>query len=405
MNEIKNGYIYNEERLYSYNRYYEKHGNSDKVIDEQIIPFDLPKGWCFCKIKYLATLFNGDSINADVKKQKYTNLKEGYNYIGTKDIGYDNLINYENGVKIPYTENFKICPNGKVLLCIEGRNAGNKIAISTENVCFGNKLVCFNTFYFNDLYLFIYLQSSTFKEIFKSKETGLIGGVSVPKIGDTFLPIPPINEQNEITKLVNVFLLKLRNLNIDIQELENLKDKIKVKIIKLGLVGKLLKGDDNSYYTKTTLNTCGKLISGRDLSLNLINNENRGIPYITGASQIEDGNIVLNRWTESPCVISELNDVLITVKGTIGKTAINNYGNMHIARQIMAFRTNEHYIPKFIELCFKESSKELNYKNNSLIPGASRNYILNIKLNAFPISYQTKLISKINQIDTILATM
>ena len=80
------------------------------------------------------------------------------------------------------------------------------------------------------------------------------------------------------------------------------------------------------------------LISGRDLETSEYNSLNKGLPYITGASNIVDGQILINRWVENPKVISELDDLLISCKGTIGKTAINDIGDCHIARQIMSIR-------------------------------------------------------------------
>ncbi len=231
------------------NCYYEKNTRDVKQF-KGVLPYELPNGWCFIKIKNIASLYTGDSINQDVKKAKYTNIEKGFNYIGTKDIGYDNQINYENGVKIPFNEPFKVCPKGKILLCIEGGNAGNKIAISEENVCFGNKLLCFNTFLFEDTFLFIYLQSTIFRNVFKSKETGLIGGVSIPKIGDCYIPIPSRNEQLKIVKIVKDFLNKINSINRLFVDIENLKLKIKSRIISLGVQGKLLNTDDNYYYQK-----------------------------------------------------------------------------------------------------------------------------------------------------------
>ena len=229
------------------NCYYEKNTRDVKQF-KGVLPYELPNGWCFIKIKNIASLYTGDSINQDVKKAKYTNIEKGFNYIGTKDIGYDNQINYENGVKIPFNDPFKVCPKGKILLCIEGGNAGNKIAISEENVCFGNKLLCFNTFLFEDTFLFIYLQSTIFRNVFKSKETGLIGGVSIPKIGDCYIPIPSRNEQLKIVKIVKDFLNKINSINRLFVDIENLKLKIKSRIISLGVQGKLLNTDDNYYY-------------------------------------------------------------------------------------------------------------------------------------------------------------
>jgi type I restriction enzyme, S subunit len=82
-----------------------------------------------------------------------------------------------------------------------------------------------------------------------------------------------------------------------------------------------------------------QLLSGRDLGPTQYNETRIGIPYITGASNIENGAIAVNRWTPDPVVISTAGDLLITCKGTIGKTAFNNIGDVHIARQIMAIRS------------------------------------------------------------------
>ena len=294
----------------------------------------MPNGWCFIKIKNIASLYTGDSINQDVKKSKYTNIEEGFNYIGTKDIGYDNQINYENGVKIPFNEPFKICPKGKVLLCIEGGNAGNKIAISEENVCFGNKLLCFNTFLFEDTFLFIYLQSTIFRNVFKSKETGLIGGVSIPKIGDCYIPIPSRNEQLKIVKIVKDFLNKINSINRLFVDIENLKLKIKSRIISLGVQGKLLNTDDNYYYEKNSkLNDLSTLINkGATPTTYGFKYKKYGINFIKveclDSFKIrkefitcfidEKTNNFLNR------SILETNDILCSIAGTLGKLALVN---------------------------------------------------------------------------------
>ena len=63
----------------------------------------------------IATIYNGNSINQKVKQEKYTGHKNGFNYIGTKDIDFDGTVNYENGVKIPFEDNkFKTAPAGSV---------------------------------------------------------------------------------------------------------------------------------------------------------------------------------------------------------------------------------------------------------------------------------------------------
>ena len=71
-------------------------------------------------------------------------MKDGYDYIGTKDVGFDQKIDYNNGVRIPFDEpKFKYAEAGTPLLCIEGGSAGRKIGLLDRKVCFGNKLCAF----------------------------------------------------------------------------------------------------------------------------------------------------------------------------------------------------------------------------------------------------------------------
>ena len=121
-------------------------------------------------------------------------------YIGTKDVGFNSSIDYNNGVSIPprYLPDFKKAPAGSVLFCIEGGSAGRKIAILEKDVCFGNKLCCFSAYAKLSHYLFYYLQSPSFIEIFQKNKTGIIGGVSVNTLKDLLIAIPPIEEQVRI---------------------------------------------------------------------------------------------------------------------------------------------------------------------------------------------------------------
>ena len=135
-------------------------------------------------------------------------LKEGLNYIGTKDVGFDHKVDYKNGVKIPLDEpNFKTAYKNATLLCIEGGSAGKKISMITENVCFGNKLCSFNpTKNINSKYQYYLLQSPIFKKQFSSNISGMIGGVSVNKLKELLVPLPSIEEQQRIVDKLDKLL-------------------------------------------------------------------------------------------------------------------------------------------------------------------------------------------------------
>ena len=46
------------------------------------------------------------------------------------------------------------------------------------------------------------------------------------------------------------------------------------------------------------ISTIIELQSGQDLTPNKYNNYGEGLPYITGASNIENENVIINRWTK-----------------------------------------------------------------------------------------------------------
>jgi type I restriction enzyme S subunit len=170
--------------------------------------FIFPENWKCVKLADATALYTGNSISENIKKSKYMNLKKGYNYIGTKDVGFDHIINYENGVKIPFDEpKFKYADKDATLLCIEGGSAGKKIAILDEKVCFGNKLCAFHPIGIDKKYLYYFLQSPVFLSIFMDKMSGMIGGVSINKIKQVIIPLPPIEEQKRIVEKLEKLLI------------------------------------------------------------------------------------------------------------------------------------------------------------------------------------------------------
>ena len=124
-----------------------------------------------------------------------------------------------------------------------------------------------------------------------------------------------------------------------------------------------------------------ELISGRDLSPSEYNDNQDGIPYITGASNFRNGKIELVRWTPSPQVITKQGDLLLTCKGTVGEMAFNDFGNAHIARQIMAIRNTYGLNVEYLSFCISFYIED----------------ILNLILPIPPENYQRLVISQIRK--------
>ena len=192
------------------NKYYEQIGNKCLDITEQI-PFEIPNSWTWTKLSCVTSVYTGNSISETEKQAKFTNVQGRY-YIGTKDVGFNNKIVYNNGISIPlqYEQNFKIAPANSVLMCIEGGSAGKKIAILNQDVCFGNKLCCFAPFWEIGKFIYYYLQSPSFVELFNLNKTGIIGGISVAKVKEIVIPLPPVMEQQRIVAQIDRLFEQLR---------------------------------------------------------------------------------------------------------------------------------------------------------------------------------------------------
>lgn len=194
-----------------------KNNYNNKIKEiENDTNFEYPENWKCTKLVNVVDMYTGNSISENIKKTRYTNLEDGYDYIGTKDVGFDHSIDYDNGIKIPFDEpKFKYADKGATLLCIEGGSAGKKIAILEKKVCFGNKLCAFNPFCIDNKYLYYFLQSPVFLNTFMDKMSGMIGGVSINKLKQVTIPLPPIEEQKRIVEKLNLLLPLCEDLKID----------------------------------------------------------------------------------------------------------------------------------------------------------------------------------------------
>ena len=209
-----------------------------KVIDEFLISQPLVTNTPF---KSVAKIYTDESTNAEEKNKYSVKTNDCYPYVSTKDISIKGSVNFENGMYIPKGEKkFSIAPVNSILLCIEGGNAGNKIAIIKEATCFVNKLCCFDIFGADNRFIYYYLLSNQFRNNFKEQMTGLIGGVSVKKLKELILPLPHITEQKRIADKLDEIFAELDKIDEKQIRLATIQEKMEAKILKLAIQGKLV---------------------------------------------------------------------------------------------------------------------------------------------------------------------
>ncbi len=141
-----------------------------------------------------------------------------------------------------------------------------------------------------------------------------------------------------------------------------------------------------------------ELQSGQDMTPDKYNADHVGIPYITGASNITNGDVLINRWTECGKAFAYKGDILFTCKGTVGTMAVLQEPKVHIARQIMAIHPIGSISVYYIQIVLDTLVSSLKAAAKSIIPGIAREDILTSLIPLPPLAEQTRIIAKIGKL-------
>ena len=412
-----------------------------KCIEDEI-PFEVPEGWAWAR--FLAITINRDSERKPISASQRTDVEKIYDYYGAsgKIDKIDKYIFDEKLLLIGEDGANLVTRSKPIAFFAEGKYWVNNHAHCIDSP--DKSILQFICFFINAINLEKYVTGSAQPKMTQDNMNSIL------------VALPPYKEQQLISQQLDIIWASIDKIEFEKENVLKLVDNAKSKILDLAIRGKLVsqdsnnepasvlleriraekeelikqgkikrdkkesvifKGDDNSYYEKIgnkvncideeipfevpecwdfiRLKTAWELISGRDLSPSEYNDKNNGIPYITGASNFENGHISLVRWTPVPQVITRRGDLLLTCKGTIGEIAYNNFGEAHIARQIMAIRNNYSLNVDFLALCIEYSMTKIKQAAKGLIPGISRDDILNLVIPIPPTKEQEIICNKL----------
>ena len=447
------------------NLHYEKFADGSVKCIEDEIPFELPEGWAWARLGAVAEAI-GDGDHQPPPQTSFGVPFLVISNVSGGQLSFENtrFVSEEYFSQLPETRKPR---NGDLLFTVTG-SFGIPVLVDTDDkFCFQRHIAIVRPCIISNRYLYVVLGSSYVKSICDAKATGTAQKtVGLATLRELLIPVAPYKEQMQIYAQTQDALSIVDSLSSDKEDLLNIIENARAKILDLAIRGQLVpqdpddepasalleriraekeelirqgkikrnkkepvifRGEDNSYYEKigdkvenisdeipfelpeswafVRLKELWELVSGRDLPPSEYNSDGIGIPYITGASNFTGGKVDLVRWTTSPQVMTETGDLLLTCKGTIGEMAFNDFGSAHIARQIMAIRDIFALNSEYLELCIGFYINAIKNAAKGLIPGISREDILNLILPVPSLNYQARVVERVAEVTNILSAI
>ena len=142
------------------------------------------------------------------------------------------------------------------------------------------------------------------------------------------------------------------------------------------------------------------LQSGQDFAPAEYNDQEIGIPYMTGASCIVKGKTVVSRWTQTPRCYAYKGDTLLVCKGSGSGAVVRlTQEKAHIARQFMSLHANEKMASDFCYYLTVFLSDRIKRNATGLIEGIDRGTVLNQTVFLPPLHEQKKIARFFSKLD------
>ena len=142
------------------------------------------------------------------------------------------------------------------------------------------------------------------------------------------------------------------------------------------------------------------LQSGQDFAPAEYNDQEIGVPYMTGASCIVKGETVVSRWTQTPRCYAYKGDTLLVCKGSGSGAVVRlTQEKAHIARQFMSLRANEKMTSDFCYYLTGFLSDRIKRNATGLIEGIDRGTVLNQTVFLPPLHEQKKIARFFSKLD------
>ena len=224
------------------NLHYEKFADGSVKCIEKKIPFDLPEGWAWARLKDIGKWKSGATPS-----RKCLEYYDGdIPWVKTGDLNDDYIRDVPEKIseKALKETSVSLIPGDTVLIAMYGATIG-KLGITTCDVT--TNQACCACCSLNGLsrdFLFYFLMQ--YKSEFVAMGVGRAQpNISKEKIAQVIVPIPPIEEQNRITAQISKLFACIEAIENDNSNLRFAIHQAKSKILDLAIRGKLVPQDPN----------------------------------------------------------------------------------------------------------------------------------------------------------------
>ncbi len=429
--------------------FYERTGKEEHCIDDEL-PFEIPDSWEWSRLGLCLDVRDGTHDTPKYVEHGYPLITSKNLINGSIDFDNTKKISEHDMLSINARSNVEL---GDILFAMIG-SIGNPAQL-LHNTNFSIKNVALFKKIQGGVemrYIYSYLDLSQY-EMRKKASGGVQPFVSLSFLRNYLIPVPPLAEQTRIASSIDEITSHLDCITVNQQAIQRDLKAIREKSLNMAISGQLVPQNptdepakklldrireekqrlikekkikapkqestiyrkaDGSFYERigkteicideelpftipdswewARLSSVAALQSGRDLTPSQYNANKEGTPYITGASNFHKEQIVVNRWTSTPVSMSRRGDLLLTCKGTIGALAVNQIGDVHIARQIMSIRPILLNV-EYMKLFFQYYVQHLQKAAQGLIPGISRVDVLDILMPIVPLREQKEIVN------------
>ena len=419
---------------------------SKAACDKPHYPFELPKGWCWCKLYDIVEFIGGYAY----KSNTYVS-KSDYQVIRIGNVKND-FLNLENlPVFVPetignQTDKYRIYEND-ILFTMTGTKGKRDyffttVVIKQEKILLLNQRVgCLRSFSteLNMNYLSMLLKCKYILDSIFSTETGNVsqGNIGSENTLNLFVALPPYVEQQRIVKKVNSFFDLLNVMEERKRNLQDCIHDIKVKILDLAIHGKLVPQDpndepatellkrinpkaeitcDNPQYGMLPKGWCGcsfsdifEITMGQSPTGCSINHQH-GVEFHQGKISFGDKYLMQSdTFTDEPTKLAEPNSLLLCVRAPVGVVNITQR-KICIGRGLCSLKTNAAILLDYAyhALTTYQSTFE-SQSTGSTFKAISGNIIRNERFALPPINEQHRIVAKIeelfSQLDSIASSL